>query len=448
MRSTKRLSTLASHLSPESVATGHGLNPWENYDFPPTTPLDIRLGLTRAEDVNFKLRWGIVSASAVASDWIKSLQDVPGASVQAVWARSHEKAKKYAEQHGIKVAHATYSELCQDPDVDIIYISSKTFNHYQHAMEAIKAGKPILVEKPFMDTAEQACEVYAAAGKAGVACFEAMWTRMFPAYEHARAALDAGVVGRVVAVQSDYTDMCYALTAAPFAFGRGSEMPLVRAVGAKAIPQKEGLGKGLFSGGGGSGYSVGGRSVNPAAVSLQYTKQRGVASIFVSAGRFTERTEITGTKGRITIEPPSHHPSALTIWSGFPKRRGTRKPALEMGENGWEGDWEDFILLHPGENPSAGSFGYVERFDYSLPNPAPRAPGQPPGSRWDGEKMIHYKGWSWSGRNQHGMMYQAQCVHRCMAAGLKEFPQFTQAESINVMQIIDEINKQCAEVGF
>ena len=46
------------------------------------------------------------------------------------------------------------------------------------------------------------------------------------------------------------------------------------------------------------------------------------------------------------------------------------------------------------------------------------------------------------------MMYQAQCVHRCMAAGLTEFPQFTRHESIHVCMIIDEINRQCAEVGF
>ena len=48
--------------------------------------------------------------------------------------------------------------------------------------------------------------------------------------------------------------------------------------------------------------------------------------------------------------------------------------------------------------------------------------GQPAGSRWDGEKLIKYKGWTWSGGNQHGFMYQAQAIHRCMAAGLKGMP--------------------------
>ena len=37
---------------------------------------------------------------------------------------------------------------------------------------------------------------------------------------------------------------------------------------------------------------------------------------------------------------PSHHPDSVTIRAGYPKRRGDRKPALEMGEDGWEGDCE------------------------------------------------------------------------------------------------------------
>ena len=180
----------------------------------------------------------------------------------------------------------------------------------------------------------------------------------------------------------------------------------------------------------------------------RYTQHGGVASIIISAGRFVERTEIVGTTGRITIEPPSHHPTSLTIACGYPKRRGTRKPALELGDDGWEGDWEDFTDPLGLSNPSAGGFGYIERFDYPIPTPAPAARAQPPGQRWDGEKMITYKGWSWSGGNQHGFMYQAQCIHRCMAAGLKEFPQHTRAESMQVCEIIDEINMQCAQDGY
>ena len=142
--------------------------------------MDIRLGQTKEEDIDFPLRWGIISASAIASDWIKSLQDVPGASVTAVAARDKARADAYAEAHGVPNAYDSYQALCEDPDVDIVYIASKTWAHHRDLMTAINAGKHVLCEKPFTDTAAQAKEVYEAADKAGLFCQEGMWTRCFP----------------------------------------------------------------------------------------------------------------------------------------------------------------------------------------------------------------------------------------------------------------------------
>ena len=65
--------------------------------WPMNTPRDIRLGQTHEDRVNHKLRWGILSASAIASDWIKSLQDVPCAEVTAVAARDKVRAEAYAK---------------------------------------------------------------------------------------------------------------------------------------------------------------------------------------------------------------------------------------------------------------------------------------------------------------------------------------------------------------
>lgn len=407
--------------------------------WPMSTPMDIRMGQTREEDVSFPLRWGIISASAIASDWIKSLQDVPGASVTAVAARDKDRAEAYAKAHGIPTAYGSYQELFNDPNVDIVYIASKTWTHHRHMMMAIAAGKHVLCEKPFTDTAEQAKEVYAAAEKAGVVCWEGMWLRFLPAVEHARAAMERGDIGDMQVVQADYPDRVYALNPAITGFG-AKEMPVIVAAGrasrgqpyANDVPSAHGA--------------------IPSAAVLQYSEQKGIAVITFPSGRFIEETQYIGTKGRITIETPSHHPTALTIRKGRPPRIGTRKEegksVMELDPSeGWVGDWSE-IHWNQDRNPSHGPFNHVERFEYPLPTPAPITRGQPAGSRWTGERLIKYKGWTWSGGNQHGFMYQAQAVHRCMAAGLKERPQFTIAESTRVCEIIDEINRQCAERGF
>ena len=407
--------------------------------WPMSTPLDIRLGKTEQEGIEFPLRWGIISASAIASDWIKSLQDVPGASVTAVAARDEDRARIYADAHGIPTAYGSYEQLCNDPNVDIVYIASKTWDHYRDLMTAISAGKHVLCEKPFTDTAAQAKEVYEAADRAGVFCQEGMWLRFFPAVEHARTAIERGDIGDIQVVHADYPDRVYALNPAVTGFG-ADEMPVIAAAGRKPFPQAH------------AGGIPSAHGAPPSAAVLQYTEQKGIAVITFPSGRFQEETQYVGTKGRITVETPSHHPSALTIRTGRPPRYGTRreegKPVLELDPaKGWIGDWDE-THWNQDRNPSNGPFNHVERFEYPMPTPAPITRGQPAGSRWTGEKLIRYKGWTWSGGNQHGFMYQALAVHRCLAAGLNEMPQFTRAESIRVCEIIDEINRQCGEVGF
>ena len=83
--------------------------------YPPQTPMDVKSGATKAEDVHFPLRWGIIGASRIGSDWIKCLADVPGASLAAVAARDMDRAQEYAEAHGIPTAYDSYQTLVDDP---------------------------------------------------------------------------------------------------------------------------------------------------------------------------------------------------------------------------------------------------------------------------------------------------------------------------------------------
>lgn len=407
--------------------------------WPLNTPLDVRRGFTDEDGIRFPLRWGIISASAIASDWIKALQEVPGAQITAIAARDKTRAELYASAHGIPSAYGTYEELCNDPNVDIVYIASKTWDHHRDLVTAISAGKHVLCEKPFTDTADQAKEVYAAADDAGVFCQEGMWLRFFPAIEHARAVLERGDIGELQIVQADYPDRVYALNPAILGFG-SDETPLIAAAGRKSRGQPY------------ANDVPSAHGAPPSAAILQYSQQRGIAVITFASGRFQEETQFVGTKGRITIETPSHHPTAVTIRTGRPTRHGTRKeegkPTLELDPSkGWTGDWLE-THWNQDRNPSNGPFNHVERFEYPMPTPAPITRGQPAGARWNGERLVRYTGWTWSGGNQHGFLYQAQAVHRCMAAGLKEMPQFTRAESVRVCEVIDEINRQCGEVGF
>ena len=61
----------------------------------------------------------------------------------------------------------------------------------------------------------------------------------------------------------------------------------------------------------------------------------------------------------------------------------------------------------------------TESFEYPVPSPA----------------GVPAPGWFFS--NQHGFVYEAEAIHRCLAAGLKECPQYTRRDSLHVLAILD-----------
>lgn len=377
LRPTLRSAAAAVALAPAvpSVpAFCDGKRPWPREM---SIPLDVRRGTTKAEDVNHRLRWGIIGCGPISSDWCKCLKEVPGAVLHSVAARDASKAAEFAREHGISKAAAGYADLVADPEVDIVYIGTITPLHKEQALLAIAAGKHVLCEKPLALSAADAKEMYIAAEAKGVALVEGMWSRYFPALEHARAAIEEGVIGEVKMVQADFPELCYVVQFAPLFFGCWQAPSAVVSAG---------------TGSGGAG-----------AV-LQYGI-RGSAVLSVPCWKCEspESCEVIGTKGRITLDSHGRVPTRITI----------RLTADQC----WDEPQGHTSTTQNGVQP------YVEQHTYPLPEPAGLpAPG------W------HYV-------NQHGFVYQAEAVHRCLAAGLRECPQFTTAESMCIMELLDQIEK-------
>ncbi|MDP6527082.1 MAG: Gfo/Idh/MocA family oxidoreductase, partial [Kiritimatiellia bacterium] len=201
---------------------------------PLSTPIDVRRGMTKSSDVSYPLRWGIIGTGSVSAQWVLSLRACEGATVTAVAARSAERATKFAGRYGIASAYGSYADMVASPDVDIVYVGTITRLHKEHTLLAIEAGKHVLCEKPLAENADDARAMYAAAADKKVMLQDGMWTRFFPAVEHARAAIEAGIIGNVVMVQSDFFDPIYTIQAAPLAFGAEAVPTAISAAGRKA----------------------------------------------------------------------------------------------------------------------------------------------------------------------------------------------------------------------
>ncbi|MEK4044930.1 Gfo/Idh/MocA family oxidoreductase [Paenibacillus sp. FSL H8-0048] len=156
-----------------------------------------------AEDNAYKVKWGILSTGWIAHQFATDLAHAGNGVAYAVGSRSQESADKFAADHGIPVAYATYEELVNDPDVDAIYIGTPHPFHRENALLALRAGKAVLCEKPFTVNSGELEEVVAYAREHKLFLMEAMWSRYIPAQVKVREWLAAGRIGEVRLVKAD-----------------------------------------------------------------------------------------------------------------------------------------------------------------------------------------------------------------------------------------------------
>lgn len=151
-----------------------------------------------------KIRWGLLASSGIAKSFVNGVNCLDDAEIIAVASRTLEKAQDFARAYAIPKAYGSYEELTRDPDVDAIYISTPHVFHKECALMCLRAGKPVLCEKPFAINANEVKEAIAVATEYKVFLMEAMWTRFLPIYEKVSEWLEQGVIGEVRHVKASF----------------------------------------------------------------------------------------------------------------------------------------------------------------------------------------------------------------------------------------------------
>ena len=151
-----------------------------------------------------EFRWGILSTGGIATAFARDLSYLNNHVVAAVGSRNKESAENWAIEFPGCRAYGSYEELVSDPNIDAIYVATPHSFHAEHSILALRAGKPVLCEKPFAINADQSRDMKSAAALSGVALMEAMWTRYLPHIHNVRQILAAGTIGKVFAVEADH----------------------------------------------------------------------------------------------------------------------------------------------------------------------------------------------------------------------------------------------------
>jgi UDP-N-acetylglucosamine 3-dehydrogenase len=125
---------------------------------------------------------------------------LPGLRLAAVCDLLPERAQALAQETGAQ-AYSDYRSLLERPDIHMVDLCVPTFMHARLAIEALHAGKHVLVEKPIAATLEEADAMIATARESGRSMMVAHVRRFDHRYREIKAAIDQGEVGRPVYIR-------------------------------------------------------------------------------------------------------------------------------------------------------------------------------------------------------------------------------------------------------
>lgn len=149
-----------------------------------------------------KVRLGYVGAGFMAQAvHLPNFTALPDCEVVALAEMRPRLAQKVAERFRIPRVYATHSELLLDPEIDAVAVSAHFVHQAQVAEDALRAGKPVYMEKPMALTVERAEQMLKAAREGGGRLMVAYMKRYDAGIELAKELIDtyrqSGELGRL-----------------------------------------------------------------------------------------------------------------------------------------------------------------------------------------------------------------------------------------------------------
>ena len=147
------------------------------------------------------VRVGVIGVGFGATVQIPGFQS-EGAEVTAVCARRPERALEAAERFDIPHAFTDYEDMVKSNYVDAVSVVTMWDQHTEPTLAALDAGKHVFLEKPMASTVDDCARIVAAADAALGFLMVGHICRFNPRYAAAKREIEAGSIGRIVALSS------------------------------------------------------------------------------------------------------------------------------------------------------------------------------------------------------------------------------------------------------
>ncbi|MEM2849346.1 MAG: Gfo/Idh/MocA family oxidoreductase, partial [Candidatus Bathyarchaeia archaeon] len=144
-----------------------------------------------------KIRFGVVGLKGIGMTHIEAIKMCESAELLAVCDIVEELAKNVGEKYGVKW-FTDYRELNRLKDLDAVCVCTPHFLHHPMTLDALNAGKHVLVEKPMAITVREADEMIEKAKARGLKLGVAFTYRTNPALKNVKSMVEKGELGRLL----------------------------------------------------------------------------------------------------------------------------------------------------------------------------------------------------------------------------------------------------------
>lgn len=145
------------------------------------------------------IRWGMIGTGNVTEKKsAPAFNKIDHSRLVTVGNRTPGKAEDYANRHGVPSWHRDPWDVIRDPEVDIVYIATPPGSHMDYALETIRAGKPVYIEKPMARTGEECRIINEAAEIKEIPVFVAYYRRSLEYFNKVRKIVEGGSLGKIL----------------------------------------------------------------------------------------------------------------------------------------------------------------------------------------------------------------------------------------------------------
>lgn len=148
-------------------------------------------------------KWATLGTGVIANELAQAMEAL-GGKLYSVANRTYDKGVAFAEKYGIEKVYKEIDEVFDDPEVDIIYISTPHNTHINYLRKALTAGKHVLCEKSITLNSAELEEAITLAEKHHVVLAEAMTIFHMPLYRKLKEIVDAGKLGPLKMIQMNF----------------------------------------------------------------------------------------------------------------------------------------------------------------------------------------------------------------------------------------------------